>query len=88
MSPHHSKRYAKKLSEIFQILAQDSWQFQPIWYNKDMKHEIKIIEERTNKAANGVWFKVYVNGRLVGFQTSRELAEKFAQEIISRKVYR
>ena len=53
-----------------------------------MKHEIKIIEERTNKAANGVWFKVYINGRLVGFETSRESAEKFAQEIISRKVYR
>ena len=53
-----------------------------------MKHEIKIIEEKTNKAANGVWFKVYINGRLVGFETSRESAEKFAQEKISKKIYR
>lgn len=53
-----------------------------------MNHEIKIVEERTSKAATGVWFKVYINGRLVGFETSRERAEKFAQEIISRKVYR
>jgi hypothetical protein len=53
-----------------------------------MKNEIKIIEERTSKALNGVWFKVYINGRLVGFETSRESAEKLAQEKISKKVYR
>jgi hypothetical protein len=53
-----------------------------------MKHEVKIIEEKTNKALTGVWFKVYVNGRLVGYETTRESAEKFAQEILAKKVYR
>lgn len=53
-----------------------------------MNHEVKIIEERTNKALNGVWFKVYINGRLVGFETTRESAEKLAQEKIAKKIYR
>ena len=53
-----------------------------------MKHEIKIIEEKSRIALNGVWFKVYVNGRLVGTRPTREEAEKFAQEKISKKIYR
>ena len=57
-------------------------------YNRDMKHEIKIIEEKSRIALNGVWFKVYVNGRLVGTRPTREEAEKFSQEILAKKVYR
>lgn len=53
-----------------------------------MKHEVKIIEQKTNKSVTGVWFKVYVNGINAGYRSTREEAEKLAQEIISRKVYR
>lgn len=65
-------------------------------YNRDirntkgnhMKHEVKIIEEKTRKAINGVWFKVYVNGINVGYRPTREEAEKLSQEILAKKVYR
>lgn len=53
-----------------------------------MKHNVKIIEEKTNKAIGGVWFKVYVNGINVGYRSTREEAEKLSQEILAKKTYR
>ena len=53
-----------------------------------MKHNVKIIEEKTSKAINGVWFKVYVNGINVGYRPTRQEAEKLSQEILAKKTYR
>lgn len=53
-----------------------------------MSNQVKIVEEKTRKAINGVWFKVYVNGVNVGYRSTREAAEKLSQEILAKKIYR